>query len=210
MTLMMASCSQEDFGLNPGDGSQTTVTVMFDTPQMSGRAYADGTNANTLYYAVYEVKNDGSVELTPIKDVEEGFKISKKLELQLVNGHTYGFAVVALNDKAPYTVTFEKTGATMSINDNAELKANDETLDAFYAYEKITVDGSKTVKVSLYRPFAQINIGANDMEAAANMGVVPTKSQIVVADTYTSFDLLTGTVDYETKKATTFMYKDIP
>lgn len=196
--------------MNPGNGGQATVTVMFDTPQLSGRAYADGNSANTLYYAVYEVKNDGSVELTPIKDVEDGFKISKKLELQLVNGHTYGFAVVALNNQAPYTVTFAQNGATMSINDNAELKANDETLDAFYAYEKITVDGSKTVKVSLYRPFAQINIGANDMEAAAKMNVVPTKSQIVVADTYTSFDLLTGTVDYETKKATTYAYNAIP
>ena len=68
-------------------------------------------------------------------------------------------------------------------------EANDEKRDAFYATRKeLKVNGALTETIKLYRPFAQVNFGTADYEAAVAAGVEPVKSVFTATDVATVFD----------------------
>ena len=216
--VLLASCVQQMPG--PEVGRTATVSVGVGLSEMSTRAYADGTTAKQLQYAVYEVKdnnlvkieNTGTTEIDgdPYEGTKEMNNLKTQLSFSLLTGHKYGIVFWADSyggaTGAPYTVEFAEEGATMKV-DYLKVKANDEKLDAFYAYEEITVNGDGSVSVQLTRPFAQINIGTNDFEKAKVLGGAPDQSYVTVP-TYTTLDLKTGAVSG--KATTPATYNAIP
>lgn len=197
LLLFATSCSNiDDIGGTGKPEQPATVSVNLGLPQMQTRAYSDGTTAKKLEYAVYDITADGKKLLEPYTkqgaDAEE-IEISKPVSFQLVTGHTYGFVFWASSEDSPYEVTFTEDGATMTA-DYDGVTANNETLDAFYAYEVIEVNGDLQADVNLYRPFAQINVGTNDYEAAKSIGYAPTQSAVTVSEAYSAFDLISGEV----------------
>ena len=205
--MLFSSCSQDEFDM-PAKGEMATVSFNLDTPTLGSRAYGDGLTATTLKYAVFDLKENTKAYLGELSNTEgEKFEgKSTNVPFQLATGHTYGFIFWAGNEDAPYTLNLQDGTVTI---DYDEVKANDETLDAFYAYKEHTVNGAETIKVDLYRPFTQINFGTNDLEASEKVGYTPVATKVVVSEAYKGLDLFTGDVS-DPAQTVTFDYAALP
>ena len=199
--MFAASCEQQEF--TPNLETEATVSFNVATPQIAVKAYSDGTTATQLQYAVYDENGNILGDLTKTVDLING---SATVELDLAAGDTYKVVFWAAAENAPYTVDF--ANKTMTVNyENAV--SNDEKRDAFYACKDIIVSGPMSVDVVLKRPFAQLNIGANDFEAMANAGREIKLSKAVVP-AYNTLNLLNGTVEEGDPTKKTFDYAAIP
>lgn len=89
-------------------------------------------------------------------------------------------------------------------------EANDEKRDAFYATRKeLKVNGALTETIKLYRPFAQVNFGTADYDAAVAAGVEPVKSVFTATDVATVFDTFEAE-GKEAKDVVTFTESALP
>lgn len=157
---------------------------------MATRAFGDGTMANDLYYGIYDKSGKLISGISKISESnKESINISKTINLRLVTDNTYSMIFWADNANNVCDVDFEN----MTMNFNPKI-ANQETYDAFWAYvEPFKVENDMTITIKLYRPFAQLNIGTNDIETASNAGMTISESKIIVK-TPTSLNLKTGEV----------------
>ena len=195
LLLSTASCADEQFA---GDltGGETTVTFNAQLPAgLQTRAAGDGLKATTLSYAVYE---QGKAVITS-EDEVKFVNGHATLSLKLAKGKTYDFLFWADaygKDDAenPYTVNFDTQ--TLTVNyDNA--LSNDESRDAFFGKATaVAVKGAVSENITLKRPFAQLNIGTNDMEAAktAGLNTGDLQSSVTVSGIFSSMNLMTGEV----------------
>ena len=86
--------------------------------------------------------------------------------------------------------------------------SNNDICDAFFKKETITVSGNQNVDVKLTRPFAQVNIGTDDFDAATIAGLNLTQTQ-VKATAGDILNLATGKME-GTEATRTFKMKAIP
>ena len=203
VALSATSCQEKmDIGANADETS--VVAFNLSTPEISTRAYGDGTTATVLQYAVYDA--DGN-ELEGLTERDGNINMSTTVNLQLSTGDTYSIIFWAAAQGAPYEVDFEHK--TMTV-DYDEVVCNSENLDAFYAHHTFEVTGvqEQTESVSLMRPFAQLNIGVSDYEDSVNAGYEPTQSSVTVKQVYSVLNLVDGTVDGETEAV--YAMNDIP
>lgn len=91
--------------------------------------------------------------------------------------------------------------------DYSKVNNNSDNCDAFFKKETITVSGNQSVDVKLTRPFAQVNIGTDDFDAAKASGLEVTQTE-VVAKAFATLNLATGEVADEADR--TFTMKAIP
>ena len=185
-------------------GGEVDVTFEVGTPT---RAYSDGTTATVLEYAVYE----GETELDALthsvaKGNAETINISKTVSFKLVTGNTYTVIFWAASPNAPYTVDF---GAKTMTVDYDGVKSNNENLDAFYKRHTFTVTGAQTETIELRRPFAQLNIGTSDFEAAEKAGYTADQSFVKVTKLGDVLNLWNDKVE-GTDAVITFDYAAIP
>ena len=189
VAMVATSCQQDtDLGVKGGE----TVSVSFNLGTQVSRAYSDGSQATHLQWAVY--KENGELLVNLIGEDTE-YTGNKTVSLDLATGDTYSVifwaAAPATDPNAPYyAVNFAEK--TMTVNYDGAL-SNDENRDAFYAYKSFTVNGPMALDVELKRPFAQLNIGANDFEAMKNAGREIKLSKVIVP-VYTTLNLVDGTV----------------
>ena len=203
VALFATSC-QEKIDLGADADETSVVSFSLTTPEISTRAYGDGTAATVLQYAVYDANGN---ELEGLTERDGNINMSTTVNLKLSTGDTYSIIFWAAADGAPYEVDFERK--TMTV-DYDEVVCNSEKLDAFYACHTFTVTGAQnqTESVSLMRPFAQLNIGVSDYEDSVNAGYVPTQSKVIVKQVYSILDLVDGTVYGETDAV--YAMNDIP
>ena len=212
LLLSTASCADEQFA---GDltGGETTVTFNAQLPAgLQTRTAGDGMTATTLSYAVYE---EGTTTPVITSEDEVNFVNGKAtLSLKLAKGKTYDFLFWAdaygKNDaeENPYTVDFGTQTLTV---DYSDAKSNDEARDAFFGTEKVAVKGAVSKNITLKRPFAQLNIGTNDMEEAkASLNTEALKSSVKVSGIFSSMNLMTGIPDPNTSTVVTFGLNAIP
>ena len=202
-TMLFATSCQNDLDLGLETGENAIVSFSVSTPQMSTRAYSDGTTATHLQYAVYDANGLILPGLTQTNATING---CTTVELQLTTGNTYSVIFWAAAEGAPYTVDF--ANKTMTVDYNNAL-SNDENRDAFYAYETFTVNGVQTETIELRRPFAQLNIGTADYTLSASAGYIPTHSEVTVKDLANTLNLESGAVSGETSPIT-FASNTIP
>ncbi|MBQ2027642.1 MAG: hypothetical protein II214_07065, partial [Alistipes sp.] len=195
--LLATSCVQDatsDMELN----KQGVVTFAVDA-QHTSRAYGDtyggATEATQLYYAVYRDQE----LLEAISATNEPVLLTDgkaSIELSLASGLEYEFVFWAASEAAiqDELYTIDWTTKAMTLNP-AKLVTSDESLDAFYKYEKHTISSSNTYEVILKRPFAQINVATNDTAAAAAAGLVVAESWFEVSGAFTTLNLETGLAD---------------
>lgn len=193
LTLFAVSCTNEDLD-SVKQGNEVTVGFNAQLPdglQTKTRAYGDGTTATRLHYAAYLLDGVNWV-LTNIQSVTpETINLSKSVTMSLVNGSTYKIVFWAAADNSIYT--FDKANAKV-IADYSNVNSNDESLDAFYAVQEITVSGATSIDVALKRPFAQLNIGTNDLLDAQSAGREVTQAGITVK-TYNTLNFKTQDVE---------------
>ena len=212
LLLSTASCSDEQFA---GDltGGETTVTFNAQLPAgLQTRTAGDGMTATTLSYAVYE---EGTT--TPVITSEDEVNFVNRqatLSLKLAKGKTYDFIFWADSyekDDAenPYDVDFATQTLTV---DYSDAKSNDEARDAFFGTATVEVKGAVSENITLKRPFAQLNIGTNDMAAAQTAGLKTDalQSSVKVSGIFSSMNLMTGIPDPSTSTVVTFGLNAIP
>ena len=190
MMFAGTSCSSEEVAPVTGE---STVTLSVTLPDgIQSRAFGDGTTAQKLTMLVLDDKD----QALPVFDgganvLNTEINLTKQVNLRLAAGKTYKVVCWAAAEGAPYT--FNTTDFTVSAN-YKDAKTSDEKLDAFYAVQEITVQGNTTETIKLYRPFAQLNIGTNDLAAAKAAGF-DAKTVKVTVPTYKSLNLVTGAVE---------------
>ena len=173
---------------------ESTVTLSVTLPDgIQSRAFGDGTTAQKLTMLVLDDKDQALPVFTGADPtvLSTDINLTKQVTLRLAAGKTYKVVCWAAAEGAPYT--FNTTDFTVSAN-YKDAKTSDEKLDAFYAVQEITVQGNTTETIKLYRPFAQLNIGTDDLAAAKAAGF-DAKTVKVTVPTYKSLNLVTGAVE---------------
>lgn len=205
LTLLAVSCSKEQVAEVP-DGQLVDVTFTAALPgEMATKAIGDGQTAKKLYVSVYE--NDDAKTKLELDKTATFTDLKTQVTFSLVKGKTYNFVFWAqAAEGAPYDVTDLKN---IKISyEGAE--ANDEKRDAFYATRKeLKVNGALTETIKLYRPFAQVNFGTADYDAAVAAGVEPVKSVFTATDVATVFDTFEAE-GKEAKDVVTFTESALP
>ena len=200
LLLSTASCADEKF-VDELSGGETTVTFNAQLPAgLLTRAAGDGLTATTLSYAVYEHE-----KATPVITSEDEVTFENRqatVSLRLAAGKTYDFLFWADSygkdaEGNPYTVNFDAQTLTV---DYAEALSNEEARDAFFGKATVAVKGAMSENIILKRPFAQLNIGTNDMAEAQASGLNTgaLKSSVKVSGIFNSMNLMTGMVDGST------------
>lgn len=207
--LLVTSCNDEmDNGLKTGDEGTVTFTAQLPS-EMGTRAFADGLTAKHLQYAVYEAGQSTPLKVfgdeTTVVGEAEMVNLKKSVTLKLTSGKSYDviFWADATTD-SPYT--FNPASQEVSV-DYSKVNNNSDNCDAFFKKETITVSGNQSVDVKLTRPFAQVNIGTDDFDAAKASGLEVTQTE-VVAKAFATLNLATGKVSDEANR--TFTMKAIP
>ena len=207
--LLVTSCNDEmDNGLKTGDEGTVTFTAQLPS-EMGTRAFADGLTAKHLQYAVYEAGQSTPLKVfgdeTTVVGEAEMVNLKKSATLKLTSGKSYDviFWADATTD-SPYT--FNPASQEVSV-DYSKVNNNSDNCDAFFKKETITVSGNQSVDVKLTRPFAQVNIGTDDFDAAKASGLEVTQTE-VVAKAFATLNLATGEVSDEADR--TFTMKAIP
>lgn len=200
--LMATSCSNDELD-GVQSGKESVVSFTLEQPGLVTRAYSDGLTAKTLTYAVYEANSK-----TPLITSENEVTFTNKtatVNLRLVTGKSYDILFWADAENAPYT--FNANAQTITVADN--LTSQDENRDAFFAAEKsLVVDGAINKTITLYRPFAQLNIGTTDATESSTAAFTPTQSTVTVKNVYKTLNLFDGAVSDETEL--TYAMADIP
>lgn len=205
LTLLAVSCNKEQVAEVP-DGQMVDVTFTAALPgEMATKAIGDGQTAKKLYVSVYE--NDDAKTKLDLDKTATFTDLKTQVTFSLVKGKTYNFVFWAqAAEGAPYDVTDLKN---IKISyEGAE--ANDEKRDAFYATRKeLKVNGALTETIKLYRPFAQVNFGTADYDAAVAAGMEPVKSVFTATDVATVFDTFEAE-GKEAKDVVTFTESALP
>ena len=205
LLMLGTSCSSEEVAPVTGE---STVTLSVTLPDgIQSRAFGDGTTADSLTMLVLD--GDKALPVFTGDDptvLSTDINLTKQVTLRLAANKTYKVVCWASAKKSPYT--FDTATRKVSAKYEGAL-TSDEALDAFYAVQEITVQGNTTETVKLYRPFAQLNIGTDDLAAATAAGF-DAKTVSVKVPTYKSLDLLSGAVEQGEPVAVPFVEGALP
>ncbi len=207
--LFATSCSQDELLNEPTTGDYVSAKFTIGTSDgIATRAtIGNGTKADKVACAVYDEKGTELRGLYAIRDVVD---MKATYEIRLAKGQKYRVAFFAYNSTADaYDVTYL---TDIKVKDSQN--SNIENRDAFTAY----VDVDATVNtinedVTLYRPFAQLNLGVDNTEwtDAVKAGVTVAKSKIVVTNVYNQFSAYDNAVVATAEPVTmTFAMNTIP
>lgn len=199
LAMLATACSNE-MPQQQG-GADGTVTISLTLPTgMGSRAYGDGLEATSLSYAIYDAETKTLV--ASADDAAMFTNLNATLQVNLVNGRSYDFVFWAdCGADSPYTFTAAENEADIKV-DMTFSAACQEKLDAFYGnVSSKKISGPTTVSATLIRPFAQINLGTDDLSNKSVETAYGDNMTIGVTTTsYTSMNPLTGKVlgDLET------------
>ena len=195
--LLTTSCSNDETN-ELISGEPVTTSFKVQLPNSIGtrpnkgakKAFADGKTATKLKYMVFDENNN-----LVIPAAEKTINLSTDVQLSLITGKKYKIVFWAANAAAPYTI--DETGK-VTVN-YADMKTNDESLDAFCRCYEYTAGAEVENPVKLYRPFAQLNVGTKDMDKAVKAGFNKdaAKTKVQVSGIANTLNLLTGEVDGE-------------
>ncbi len=202
------SCSSDDPVVGT-TGQEVTVTVTASLPaDIQSRTFSDGTTATKFFYAVYEVNGTTESCVIPKTAGADFSGLTTTLSLQLVTGKSYKMVFWAQSPTSIsdgiFNVADDLSTVTLDYEKLKTLTAAEmENVDAFWCMKPVTVEGAATVTAELKRPFAQINVGTNDMGQAA-VASKKVYTTMTVAGVYSQYNLLTGDVLDTTTQTATF------
>ena len=181
-----ASCSKD---MEP-EMSDGTVQFKVELPgNIDSRAISDGLTATELDVACYDA--DGKF-IEPTMTITPFNERVATVTVKLVKGQTYNFAFFAHANGAPYTFTPGANMTACKFDVDYTGACNAENRDAFYAVLTDYTVSAETKEVTLYRPFAQLNFGADDLAAAKAAGIIPSQSKVKVSKAASTFSLFSG------------------
>lgn len=188
------SCSQDEIFNESVNGDFVNATFTIGAENGIGtRAVGEGLTANTVVCAVFDANGEEMVNLREYLPVVNKTAIYSK---RLAKGQDYRVAFFAYNaDATGRTSAYYDVTNMKSIKVLGNQASNVEERDAFTAF--VDIDGSELTNLSnvekdvtLYRPFAQLNLGVDgtELQDAANAGVVITNTAITVTNVWNAFN----------------------
>ena len=201
----MTSCQQDETLFGGGEGKYVTATYNLVSPEgMNTRTIGDGTTVNYVVCATFDERQEEMKDLRQVLPIVDK---TAKYEISLVKGQNYRvafFAYYAEEGTNPkhYDVTDMKRVQILG-----DQLCNIEERDAFTAYDDIEEAATmQPIKrdITLYRPFAQLNLGSYEQDwiNAVKAGVTVNETQITVSDVYTTFSAFDDAVVGETSEVT--------
>lgn len=192
--LIGTSCSREVLNTSTDD-NLVSATFTLNSPEqvIATRAdigVGDGTKVDKVVCATFDMYG------TELTDLRQYLNIENKTatySIRLVKGQNYRVAFFAYHasdkDHLPeyYDITDLKNIQVL------EAASNIEERDAFTAYFDVETGATMqpiVENITLYRPFAQLNLGSNietDWNEAIKAGVQVANTKIVVSNVYTTF-----------------------
>lgn len=214
--LFATSCSQDELLNEPTTGDYVNAKFTISTPEGIGTRAAvnvgEGTTVNYVACAVYDATGEEMPDLRQYRPITNK---TAEYSIRLVKGQAYRVAFFAYYSEDNGISDYYDMQYLTDIKIK-DAKSNIEHRDAFTNYVDVTAQESmKAVEkpVTLYRPFAQLNLGAvaEDIEAAKKAGVVVTNSKITVSNVYTEFDAYNNAIVAGAQsKEVTFTMNEIP
>lgn len=214
--LFATSCSQDELLNEPTTGDYVNAKFTISTPEGIGTRAAvnvgEGTTVNYVACAVYDATGEEMPDLRQYRPITNK---TAEYSIRLVKGQAYRVAFFAYYGEDNGISDYYDMQYLTDIKIK-DAKSNIEYRDAFTNYVDVTAQESmKAVEkpVTLYRPFAQLNLGAvaEDIEAAEKAGVVVTNSKITVSNVYTEFDAYNNAIVAGAQsKEVTFTMNEIP
>lgn len=215
--MLLASCQRDELTGGTPAGEEVTVSISAVMPEGGEpvvRSAADpgnGSDVNRCIMSIYLADEDLQAPILYAEKVivSVSGKTAVFPDQRLVSGHKYRFVFwadhVADNsseagraadlhyDTENFPTVVFKTESDGTVN----YSSNDDTRDAFFLVEDVTISGPSAQNFELRRPFGQLNIITNDWgsipeEAAAQLR--PSKVKLTFNDVPNSIDLMTGEV----------------
>ncbi len=198
LLMSMASCSDDNLSA-PGNNGEVTFNISVPGSPQS-RAFADGTTAqNNVKYYVYDTQ---ATETAPVATGTVPMSNLKgSVTITLAKTHTYDIVFLATSTESPYTYDADTRVLDMNY---AGVTNSNENLDAFYnVVTDLKVSGSATTEVALTRPFAQLNIGTNDLAQYEELTkTTVSATAVTVSNIYSSIYLMDGTLQGDPAEVT--------
>ena len=168
VAMLAAGSCQKEIDYLEGD---TNVTFEVSTGEIATKAIADASNIKVLHWELYG--DDIRTAAAPlgentVTDLDGDKKF--KVELRLVADQNYNIVFWAeTEDGSKHYVTSDLR--KVQIKTYTDEKANDESRAAFFGTHSFHTENGVNVNetVVLYRPFAQINLGATTYETSLNL-----------------------------------------
>ena len=191
--IFAGSCQQENLEPVAGD---STVTFTVELPGPATKAkIGDGENVNQLVYEVWMIGKDkteiGENDTRLFhKDIVNPNGNSWVVNLNLVKDQTYKVLFWAqVNGTGVYN-TEKLTEVHYGESVSEAYLANQESYAAFYGSKVLsTYTPPKGETITLYRPFAQLNIGTTNDAKADEYTINLKKSSVVVKNVPTVFNV---------------------
>lgn len=218
--LLAASCSNDDIP-QMSDNGLTTFTVELPAT-LSSRSFGDGQTANYLFAAIYgsdgqllfsnfgDGKNADSMTIVNFNDAA---KPMASLTVPLVKDADYQVVFWAQSYANKDTGSpYEFDPDTRSITvDYSKIDVNTDDADAFYGQLSFKSSGASH-PVTLKRPFGQLNIGTDDLKAAANAGMTVTQAGVTVTGVANTLNLFNGNItsSEDFSSTQTFAMQNLP
>ena len=187
--LFVTSCAK-DAQVAEVTIADATVTFGVTAPELGSRAFGEGDYARKLTVLVYDkngYRRDLQVEQT-MTGLTTTVEVTK-----LVKGEKYSFLFWAQSADA---TCFTLDAANGKVAIDYAKAMNNEKVDAFFAQELDMEAKAKAAAktIVLKRPFAQINLGTNDMDAFAANAFAAATSMLTIKHIYNTLDLHDGSV----------------
>lgn len=201
MILAAAACQRENIPAGAQEEVEVTFAINTESaitakaaPEGTGIGYADTYEKELLFY----VYKDGVLldQLQPVEFEDFNGKTDRdaKVTVRLVKGQDYEFVFWAQAEGQDHYSVSPAYPPVVTVN-YADLDANDETRDAFYAFKKLHIKAGMGIEnITLNRPFAQINVGTtqDDIDAAKVAGVVIDNTSVTLSNVATKLNLVEG------------------
>lgn len=184
----VSSCSEDEYG-----NDVENVSFSLSLPSESTRTMGEGLNADLLHYYVYRKEGEALRYLEEKSGTVDIVGFKADLSLSLVKGWNY--KIVFWADHAGNSFyNYDAETHVMNINYEGAV-GQDDSRDAFYTVEDISLSGPLQRNLTLTRPFAQINVGTDDVAAAKEKGITVTQTGMTVKGVYNKLNLVTSEVD---------------
>ena len=168
VAMLAAGSCQKEIDYLEGD---TNVTFEVSTGEIATKAIADASNIKVLHWELYgdDIRTaDAPLGKNTVTDLDGDKKF--KVELRLVADQNYNIVFWAeTEDGSKHYVTSDLR--KVQIKTYKDEKANDESRAAFFGTHSFHTENGVNVNetIVLYRPFAQINLGATTYETSLNL-----------------------------------------
>lgn len=186
--ILAVSCNKEQDNQGREEGNLASVSFTVSQADLMTKAdpvdpkFGDATKVNQLLVQVFNKVGDNYVKLeapemtiTPANSTPASWHV----DMKLAKNETYKIAFWAQKSGNEIYNTTNLSEVTINYS---KVAINNDDADAFCAARFVTVTGSLSEKVLLYRPLAQINIGTNDL-ASYKKSVVADKQNLTATIT---------------------------